>query len=962
MTTSPDRWQTVERLYHATLAQPVERRAAFLTEACAGDEELRHEVESLLAQDGSTDGVLTRGAAVAAAGLVSDIGQSVLTGRRFGAYQILAPLGVGGMGEVYRARDTRLGRHVAIKILPAAFTSHPNRLARFEREARVLASLNHPHIGAIYGVEDQPADPGAGFSRPVHGLVLELVEGHTLADRIAGGPLRVDDALAIARQIADALDAAHEKGIIHRDLKPANIKITPEGVVKVLDFGLAKLEVLPNTEGGTASPTITVGDTREGLIVGTAAYMSPEQARGQAVDKRTDIWAFGCVVYEMVTGRAPFARDTTSDTLAAILEREPDWRLLPTGLPAAAGMLIRDCLNKDPKRRLRDIGDAHRHLATDPLAAVSRSRRAGTLSAVAALFLVVVGLSAGAWRWLRTSPVPATPTEFSFAAPPDTMLDPTFPVPSPDGTRIAFVVRVDQGPSTVWVRRLDSSASRQIAGTEGATGPSWSPDGRFIAFQSGGKLKKVDAGGGPVLTIASMGTNLGSTWNADNVIVFAPSNRTPLYRVSADGGSTEPITALDRSHGENSHRWPVFLPDGRHFLFTARSDVKENTAIYVGSLDSKTATRLVTAQSNAVYVPPGYLLFAREGTVIAQKFDIDALNVFGEAFALAPGVDHITASAQALFAVSANGNVLAYQEAAGRDSRLTWFDQDGKNAGSIGPEKDFTTDVEISPNGKQAVVVIPDPDSGNRDLWLVDLRTGGLTRLTTHPANDWQPAWEPDSTHVAFTSDRNGMTGVYRKAVNGSGEEELIDHAFRIGDPKDFSPDGRFLLFARGTSSGATDLWVAPRIGGGMPYPFVVSPFVENQAAFSPDGRWVIYESDESGADEIYLKPFAGAGKQQVSRGGGHSARWNRDGTEIYYLSPSNQLMRVAVRGGEAIETSTPMVLFTPCKPGDPNPLYVGRWYDVAPDGRFLMPCSTARQVPTITVMVGWKVPSETAK
>jgi eukaryotic-like serine/threonine-protein kinase len=725
--------------------------------------------------------------------------------------------------------------------------------------------------------------------------------------------------------------------------------------VKVLDFGLAKLDARAVDDGATASPTITINGTREGLIVGTAAYMSPEQARGQAVDKRTDIWAFGCVCYEMLTGHAAFPGKTISDTIAAILEREPDWAAMPAAVPGSVQMLIRHCLEKDPKRRLRDIGDTQRDVAVSEARDLpSRTRPAVMVSALVVFIVLAAGLSAVAWRWLQPAGSNPASTQFTFAAPPGALLEPAAAVPSPDGSRIVFVARAESGASTLWLRRRDSTAPQQIAGTEGATGPSWSPDGRFIAFQSGGKLKKVDPSGGGVLTIASMGTNLGATWNTDNTVVFAPQNRTSLYRVSSDGGTPEAITTLATSRRENSHRWPAFLPDGQHYLFTARSDVKENTAIYVGSLDSKTTTRLLTAQSNAVYAPPGYLLFAREGTLMAQKFDASALTLSGDAVPVAAGVEHIPASAQALFAVSADGSVLTYQSAVGRSSRLEWFDREGHSLGPVGPEKDFTTDLQIAPNGKQALVVIPDPDSGNRDLWLVDLRTGGLTRLTSHPANDWQAAWEPDSNHVVFASDRNGTSNVYRKATNGAGEDEPIIRMPRNTFPKDSSIDGRFLLFIMDDGSGGTDLWAAPRIGGGKPYPFIVSAFNENHSAFSPDGRWVTYQSDESGANEIYLKPFAGAGKQQVSRGGGLAPRWKRDGTELFYVNPSNELMRVAVSGSDTIETSAPTVLFKTCRRGDPNPLYQGRWYDIAPDGRFLMPCGTARQDQSITVTVGW--------
>ena len=669
------------------------------------------------------------------------------------------------MGEVFRARDTKLGREVAIKVLPATFAADPDRLARFEREARLLASLNHPNIGAIYGVEET-----AG----VMALVLELVEGQTLAEKLAGrraeGPgLPMAETLAIARQMADALDAAHERAIVHRDLKPANIIITSDGVVKVLDFGLAKIEPgnagLSGDRGLTHSPTV-IGPTLQGVLLGTAPYMSPEQARGKPVDKRTDIWAFGCVLYEMLTGRRAFGGETTTDSVAAILEREPDWSALPPATPRAVRTLLRRCLEKDPKRRLRDIGDTGVELddaaasdsstATPGAAVRTQSWRAA--SAIVLATAIASGVATAAWLRARSSPVPHRPAQFMFAAPDGHTLDVSRPAPSPDGSRIAFVAIDASGTPSIWMRSLGAIAPQPIAGTQGVLSPIfWSPDGRWLGFFAEGRLKKVEAAGGPVLNIATIANSLGAAWGADNVIIVAPANRTVLHRVSAAGGTPEPITTLNTDRKENSHRWPRFLPDGRHFLFTARSDVKENTTIYVGSIDSREITSLGAAQSNADYAAPGYLLYAQEGTVMARRFDARTLSLSGEAFPVAANVIHTTPSASAFFDVSADGSVLAYEADVRLLATLTWFDRAGRTLGTVGPDKNYT-EVRLSPDGRLAAVVIPDPDSGNRDIWLADVRSGALTRFTSTPANDWQVAWSRDGRVLAFASDRNGQS------------------------------------------------------------------------------------------------------------------------------------------------------------------------------------------------------------
>ncbi len=566
-----------------------------------------------------------------------------LIGSSIGVYHITALLGVGGMGEVYRARDSKLGREVAIKILPRLFISDPDRLTRFEREARVLASLNHPHIGAIYGLEEADG---------VRALVLELVEGETLADRIARGPIPLGDFLTIARQIAEALDAAHEKGIIHRDLKPANIKITPDGIVKVLDFGLAKATAGDGaTPDLTHSPTVTAGGTREGAVLGTAAYMSPEQARGTPVDKRTDIWAFGCVLYEMLTGQRAFDGASVSDTMAAVLTAEPDWNALPAASTFPVRTLLRGCLEKDPRHRIADISAALfvlRHQATatptegpesHAIAGAFQRRpvtRRLTYFAVGAALIGVVTVLA--WRTFDRPP-PDHPVVRMTLAPPDRTEEfGRSAAVSPDGRWLTFIASTG-GRQMLWVRALNALDSQPLAGTEDASYPFWSPDSRHIGFFAGGKLKTIDAKGSPPVTLADAYNGRGGTWGADGTIIYAPGFIDPLYRVDASGRDPKPLTTLDRERGEGGHQWPWFLPDGRHFVFLVKSGRPEYRGIYVGSLDSGERVRLIDACcANVQYAKPGYLLFLRGQTLMAQAFDARALTLTGSPSRIAEGL------------------------------------------------------------------------------------------------------------------------------------------------------------------------------------------------------------------------------------------------------------------------------------------------------------------------------------
>jgi len=833
-------------------------------------------------------------------------------GNRLGPYEILATLGAGGMGEVYRAHDTDLHRDVALKVLGELFVNDADRLARFKREAQVLASLNHPHIGAIYGVADFPGG---------RALVLELVEGPTLAERIANGPIPLGEALTIAWQITEALEAAHDLGIVHRDLKPANVKLPPDGKVKVLDFGLAK-----ETESGTASigatqsPTITTpAMTQMGMIIGTAAYMSPEQAKGRPTDKRCDVWTFGCVLYEMLTGRRAFAGEDVADTLAHVLTKEPEWSRLPPETPPSIRRLLRRCLERDRSRRLADIADARLEIdersSDASSAAGTGTGRFSMLTrwqtwavASAALFLTVLAFAALNAR--RTPSEAPAATRFMIDQPEKTELRGSFAI-SPDGRRV--VLRgLTEGKVILWVRDFESTKARPLAGTGEASSPFWSPDSRVVGFFAGGRLKKIEASGGPVQTLCvTPGDGWGGAWNTSGEIIFAPREAEALYRVSAAGGTPAPLTTLDSTRGEISHCRPYFLPDGRHFLYVVISSQPENTGIRVGSLDSKETKLLLNTEASAAYAPPGYLLFLRDRTLMAQRFDADRLALSGAPSPVADGVDRLGSGARlALFSVSRTG-VLVYRSGSSDMTQLAWFNRQGKPLAMVGPVANYSA-PRLSPDESRVAFHDAAPQGGGSDIWLTDFARDTPTRFTFDPSLDYAPVWSPDGGHILFTSERDGHVNLYQRAANGGGADEVLVKSDFRKVATDWSTAGRQILYQELSPRTSWDLWVYSPAGEQRQFPFLQTPFDERQGCLSPDGRWIAYASDASGTWQVYVQSFPGSGgKWQVSSNGGAQPQWRGDGHELFYLSADRKLMAVEVNGsGSTFTMGAPRALF----------------------------------------------------
>jgi eukaryotic-like serine/threonine-protein kinase len=886
---------------------------------------------------------------------------AIQSGAHLGPYEILSAIGAGGMGEVYRARDTNLGRDVAIKVLPEAFTRDPDRMARFAREAKLLAALDHSNIASIYGLETSGA---------TRALVMQLAEGPTLADRIARGPIPIDDALRIAKQICEALEYAHEKGIIHRDLKPANIKVAADDTVKILDFGLAKaLESGPSAEDIANSPTLSRMATQTGVLLGTAAYMSPEQAKAKPVDRRADIWAFGCVLYEMLTGKKAFDGDAVTETLAAVLKNEPDWSLLPGGTPMRVRVLLQRCLQKDPRQRLRDIGDARISLeevlsgapeaapgvAAPPLPVWRRALPWAVASLFAVAFAALAFVHFG-----EKPPAPPRPVERFDIAAADANAG-SVAVLSPDGTRLVMANVEMRNGARLWLRRMDSLDARPLEGTDLAAGlPFWSPDSRYVVFgTTDGKLEEIDTEGGPpqVLCSGEVPPVIGGFWTSDEKIIFSMPNSLPgLWEVPAAGGVPSVVPGLPEM-ANVPLLLPVPLPDGRHFLYTTGDQRQGN--VYLGSLDSngrEGPKQLLTGVvPGLAFVPSpedpdlGYLLFIRQdaqgvsaGTLMAEPFDTRRLDFAGEPVPVAPGVSI------ADFSASLTGTLVygSGTSAVGTD-QLTLFNRQGKVLATAGEPGNYQS-VAFSPDAKRvaAARVI---DSGGENLWMIDLERGISTRFTFGSgAADGYPVWSPDGSRVIFTSATAGTSQMYEKLSNGGGDAELL---LKSPDPSvslSWSADGRFLLYGVGSVGNATSAIVPLDRNGraaGKPFPFVgKGTGIDGRFSPGPGGHplWVAYTSDESGKYEIYVRPFdpnsptgtpPGGGKWQVSTNGGMSARWNGNGKELFYMAPDGTVMSVEVSGGSAaFQSGVPKPLFKP-KGLIPQPPTNDYW-DASADGK----------------------------
>ncbi|HEY6065316.1 MAG TPA: protein kinase [Thermoanaerobaculia bacterium] len=848
-------------------------------------------------------------------------------GTRLGPYELLSLLGAGGMGEVYRAKDTRLDRAVAVKVLPPHLSASGERRQRFEREARTISQLSDPHICALYDV---------GREGETEYLVMELLEGETLSERLVKGALPSDQVVRYGIEIAGALDRAHRQGIVHRDLKPGNIMMTRSGV-KLLDFGLAKA-IAPldkdSASGLTSMPT-QVGSnlTREGSILGTFEYMAPEQLEGKDADARTDIFAFGAVLYEMATGRKAFSGTSQASLISSIMKEEPAAiSTVQPMTPPALDRVVRTCLAKDPDDRFQTAHDARLQLqwiaeggsqagapAVVKARRKSRERLAWGIAAGA-----ILAAAFATWGYVRRAPVEAPVLRSSILPPEKTAFEVGHDdcgslTISPDGRKITFVAKNAEGRKLLWLRPLETGAARAIPGTEGATWPFWSPDSRFIAFFADGKLKKVDAAGAPPLTLCDAIRGRPGSWNRDGVILFSPDTTVAVHRVSAGGGASTPVTSLDESKGETTHRWATFLPDGKHFLYMAGTHATgagtATNVIYLASLDSKDRKALLVARSNVAFAS-GHLIYVLEKTLLAQPFDAKRLRLTGDPVPLGDSVLYDPDYFRAAFSASDNGILVYVAGTGGTKVRLAWYDRSGKPIGApFGDPLDYR-EFSISPDGKRLAAEVQDPTTGLGDVWLSDFAGGTRTRFSFGPGPSMCPVWSPDGTRIAFSRmEKTLLTKIVAKPLAGGGGEETLFQGSGDICPKSWSSDGRYIAYETLAASARTksDIWILPLSGDRKPFPFLATQFDELSPQFSPDGRWVLYTSDESGRPELYAAPFPGPGsKWQISAGGSLGGDWLQGGKEITYLTLDMKQVSVGVKADvSGFETSVPRVLFS---------------------------------------------------
>jgi Tol biopolymer transport system component len=848
---------------------------------------------------------------------------TLASGTRLGSYEVVAQIGAGGMGEVYQAHDTKLGRDVAIKVLPEAFAHDPDRLTRFQREAKMLASLNHPNIATIHGLEQSG---GTSY------LVMELVSGETLQERVKrDGAVPVEEALAIAKQIAEALEAAHEKGIIHRDLKPANVKLTPEGKVKVLDFGLAKAFAGDtSTEDMGNSPTLSMAATMQGVILGTAAYMSPEQARGKACDKRTDIWAFGCVLYELLTGKQTFHGEDVTDILAAVVRAEPDWNALPAATPPKVRELLRRCLQKDKTLRLRDAGDAQIEIQ-DALAGTkgagathaSTAPRSKLAWAVSVAFAFVAAVMAWGW-WRATVPVgqklqPLVRLDVDLG--PDVSLSSTA-ILSPDGTRIVYV---SQG--RLFTRRLDQPNATELAGTQGAYAAFFSPDGQWVAFFSPGKLQKVSIDGGSAITLCNAPYGVGGSWGEDGNIIVGFNLTSGLSRVPSAGGPPTPVT--DLPSGEQTHRWPQILPGGKAVLFTANATATgfDGANIEVMSLADHRRKTLVRGGTYGRYLPSGHLIYVNRGTLFAVPFDVDRLEVRGTPAPVVDQVGYNGTYGSAQFDFSQTGTLIYRSGGAGGGLyTVQWLDAAGKTQPLLA-KPDAYVRPSLSPDGNRLAI-------STSDIWVYEWQRDTMTRLTFGFTASSYPIWSTDGRYILYQA----PGGIFWTRSDGSGKPQQLTQSKNLQYPWSFTPDGKRLAFNEINPETGFDLWTVALendgagLRAGKPEPYLQTPFDERHPSFSPDGRWMAYDSNESGSYQLYVRAFPDkGGKWQISNSGGMYPVWSRNGHDLFFRTEDNQIMvaNYIVRG-DSFVADKPRVW------SEKRIANIGLLanYDLAPDGK----------------------------
>ncbi len=884
----------------------------------------------------------------------------ITPGAHFDHYEILSQIGAGGMGEVYRARDTRLDRAVAIKVLPGEVAHDAERLRRFEQEARATSALNHPNILTVYDFGNYEGNPY---------LVMELLEGEELRAQLPSnaeaGALPVRKAIDYAQQIAAGLTAAHEKGIVHRDLKPENLFVTNDGRVKILDFGLAKLRPPRNAPMGSDVAT-QKQYTNPGTVMGTVAYMSPEQVRGEAVDHRSDLFSFGLILYEMLRGERAFQKETMAETMAAILKDDPP-ELSETNSKVSPQLekIVRRCLEKKPERRFQSASDlgfalealatpsssgANRTEAVQALDTLATTRRSGWREYIAwlAAAVLLLGMLGFAWAYFTRQPLTneARVLKFSINPPENASFDNI--ALSPDGRWLAFTAATG-GKVQLWVRALDATEARVLPGTEGARFPFWSPDSHWVAFFAATKLKKIEVSGGPPQTLCDAGNPIGGgTWNRDGVIIFPRAGG--LSRVLATGGEVTVLTTPDRTHQEIGHYNPFFLPDGQHFLYTIASGQKEVRGIYLGPLDGKFKQRLLSDFSSTVYAPPGFLLFQRDEALLAQPFDADKRKLSGEPFPVAERVGREPQFGITNVSVSDNGVLVLDPHVNRQRKQLLWLDRAGKQIGSL-DEWRANTRPWLAPDEKRFVAERSDAN-GTFDLWLADVSGANTRRFTFDPGNDTFPVWSPDGKRIVWASTREGNVRLYQKAASGDGQEEPL---FNInGVPTDWSRDGRFIIYSQNNPKTKSDIWVLPLDGAQQPFPFLQTEAAEGGAQLSPDGRWLAYASDESGKFEVYVQRFPDhSGRRQISTNGGGGPHWRRDGKELFYYAADGKLMAVPVGSGESFEPGAAVALFE-FRSGSSGPATTP--YTVTGDGqRFLVNAIVdAEPRAPLTVVVNW--------